>query len=251
MPQLAESFRQVAKHGKDIFYTGELAERIVKESQAMGGLYTADDFASYEARWQTPVAIDYRGFRAHTVPPNCSGFQTLQILKLLEGFEPSELVFQDPATLHRQIEATKLCITDRAACAGDPDYVDVPVEALLSDGYAASQKERINADEAAVLGSVRYQKNRPVEALAPGSPAAFDEGGMTTHLAVADRDGNVGDHYADAWERVRLGHRHRRHRHILEQHGLVLRRGAGEPESYRPRKAGRVLRRPDPGPSRR
>ena len=190
-PRLAESFRQVARHGKSVFYTGELADRMVKAIRAMGGLLTGDDLASYTAEWRTPIAIDYRGFRVHTMPPNCSSFQVLETLKVMEGFDSTEIKFQDPGTLHLMMEAVKLGVADCREFAGDPDHVDIPVKGLLSEGYAATQRERIRRDEPAILGGSRYKKNRPAEALTPGKPQAYDEGGMTTHLGVADRDGNV------------------------------------------------------------
>lgn len=191
MPQLADSLRKIAKQGSDVFYTGELAERIVKATQAMDGLLTMDDLAAYRAEWKEPVSIDYRGYRVNTPPPNCSGFQVLQTLKLAEGIENPRPTFEDPDTLHRMLEGTKLCIVDRVQYSGDPDHVEIPLKGLLSDEYAASQRERIQADGVSFLGGERYAKNRPAESLAPGGPPAFDEGGMTTHLAVADREGNV------------------------------------------------------------
>ena len=92
MPQLAESLRNIAKHGAETFYSGELAERIVKGNQEMGGLFTLDDFAEYEAQWQEPICITYRGHQIYTMPPNSSGFQVLQTLKLVEGFDGTDVI---------------------------------------------------------------------------------------------------------------------------------------------------------------
>ncbi len=187
MSQLADSLTKIARGGRDVFYEGELAEKIVEGNQAVGGLFTRDDLAGYRTEWQHPISIDYRGFKVHTTPPNSSGFQILETLKTMEGYD---LRFQDLDTVHMMMEAVKLAVTDRIRWAGDPDYVQAPLDGLLSDGYAAKQRGRIDPNEAATVSGERYAIARPNGALTPGSPSEFD-GGMTTSFAVADRDGNV------------------------------------------------------------
>ena len=190
MPQLAETLRQIAGGGPGEFYGGDLGRRIVEGNRELGGLYCEDDLAGYSARWLDPISIDYKGYKIYTTPPNCSSFQVLQTLKTLEGFGPEDRRFQDADSLHLFIESAKLCITDRVTWAGDPDYVTAPLAGLLSDGYAEKQRSRIDREQAAIVPGERYAADRPVGALTPGSPEEFD-GGMTTHFAVADRDGNV------------------------------------------------------------
>ena len=190
MPQLADSLKKIAKHGKETFYRGELAGRIVKANQEAGGLLTADDLAEYEAQWQEPIRIGYRGYQIYTTPPNSSGFQVLQTLKLMEGFDGTDLMFQHPNTLHLFMEAIKLCVTDRIEYAGDPDCVKIPLKGLLSDAYASRQRQRIDRERAAAVSGEHYTRKVTSGSLNPGNPEEFD-GGMTTHFAVADRDGNV------------------------------------------------------------
>ena len=189
MPLLAESLKAIAKGGQETYYRGELASRIVKGNQDLGGLFTTDDLATYEAVWQDPISVDYRGFQVYTTPPNSSGFQILQTLKLL-GNLGSGLSFQHPDTLHLFMESVKLCVTDRIKYAGDPDHVQIPIEGLLSDGYAKTQLERIDRDRAAAVSGEHFARQVAAESLRPGSPEEFS-GGMTTHFAAADRDGNV------------------------------------------------------------
>ena len=192
MPQLARSLKAVAAGGLEAFYRGELAGRVVKGNNEYGGMLTEGDLAEYRAQWREPVAIEYRGYRVQTTPPACSSFQVLQTLKLMETYDNSDISFQDPRTLHALIEGVKLCAADRIEYAGDPDRVTAPLAGLLSAGYAAQQRGRIDPDEAAVgpPAGEHYALERISGALKPGSPEAFD-GGMTTHFAVADRDGNV------------------------------------------------------------
>jgi gamma-glutamyltranspeptidase / glutathione hydrolase len=190
MPQLAATLRRIAAGGLDEFYRGALAREIVEGNKELGGLYTEEDLATYQPRWLEPISVNYKGYEVFTAPPNCSAFQVLQTLKLLETFDDSDRVFQQPDTLHMFMEAVKLAVTDRIKYAGDPDYVSAPLDALLSDGYAKQQAALIDRDVPAIVSGERYAEERPDGALKPGSPEAFD-GGMTTHFAVADRDGNV------------------------------------------------------------
>ena len=190
MPQLADSIRKIAQHGQEVFYRGELAHSIVEGCRGLGGLLTEDDMAEYEARWLDPISISYRGYDVFTTPPNSSGFQVLQTLKLMEGFGVNELVHHHPDTLHLLMEAIKLCVTDRIKYSGDPDYVHLPINGLLSDSYAATQRKRIDRKRASVVSGEHYTRERPPGSLMAGSPEAL-QGGRTTHFAVADRDGNV------------------------------------------------------------
>ncbi len=189
-PQLAATLQKVAKGGMETFYRGEVARQLARACKEMGGLITEEDLAQYQAQWQEPISVSYRGYQVNTVPPNSSGFQILQTLKLMETYPSPELSFGTPETLHRLMEAIKLCVTDRIRFAGDPDYVDIPLRALLSQGYALAQRKRIDENRAAIVMGERYTRTPPAGALAPGRVEDFSSG-MTTHFAVADRDGNV------------------------------------------------------------
>ena len=189
-PQLAQSLRKVAKEGKEVFYRGELAHRIVEECQRMGGLLKEEDLADYEAWWEDPIGIDYRGYQVLAPPPNSDGFQMLETLKILESYLPDELSHGAADTLHRMMEATKLAITDRIKYAGDPNHASIPLRGLLSSQYAAGQRARINMEKAAAVQGEHYNPQAAEHALLPGKmdPALM---GSTTHMAVADREGNV------------------------------------------------------------
>ena len=190
MPPLAQSLRAIARDGEETFYRGALAQQLIEGVRRMGGLLTAADLAEYRAEWLDPIATEYRGYQVFTHPPNCSAFQVLETLNLMEGFDPDELVCQDPDTLHLLMESVKLCVADRIQWAGDPDCVQPPLAGLLSKDYAAHQRRRIDRQRAAVVSGEHYTRAVPEGALAPGDSGAFD-GGMTTHFATADRDGNV------------------------------------------------------------
>ncbi len=189
-PQLAESLRAIARGGKDEFYRGELAARLVKGSRELGGQMTEEDLATYDAEWHEPISISYRDYEIFSVPPNSTGFQLLETLKIMEGFEGEDLIFQHPETLHLYIEAVKLAVADRIKWGGDPDHVNAPIRGLLSGGYAESQRARIDRNSAAVVSGEQFSRMIPSGSIKAGSADEFD-GGMTTHFAVADSDGNV------------------------------------------------------------
>ena len=188
--ELARSLEAIARGGKDEFYRGALAARIVKGCQDAGGVLTADDLAGYDAYWQEPITINYRGHVLNSMPPNSSGFQILQTLKTMEQIDCGPDAYQRPETLHYFIEAAKLAVTDRIEYGGDPDNVTAPLETLLSDEYAERQRARIDMGSAAVVRGERFGRDVPNDALAPGT-VDDREGGMTTHFAAIDRDGNV------------------------------------------------------------
>ena len=189
-PQLAESLRSIASGGKDEFYRGALGKRIVDGLRKLGGQMTEEDLATYDAEWHEPISIGYRDYEIFSVPPNSTGFQLLETLKIMEGFDGPDLIFQHPETLHLYIETVKLAVADRIKWGGDPAYVKAPIDALLSDGYAAQQRARIDRNNAATVSGEQFSRLVPSGSIKAGSPDAFD-GGMTTHFAVADSDGNV------------------------------------------------------------
>ena len=191
-PQLARSLSAIARGGKEEFYRGEIASKLVKGAQELGGQFTEEDLATYDAEWCEPISISYRDYEIFSVPPNSTGFQLLETLKIMEGYEGGDLIFQHPETLHSYIEAVKLAVADRIKWGGDPAYmhVEAPIRGLLSAGYAESQRARIDRNSAAVVSGEQFSRMVPSGSIKAGSPDEFD-GGMTTHFAVADSDGNV------------------------------------------------------------
>ena len=188
--QLASSLREVAKGGHDAFYRGRLAQRIARGCQEMGGLITEEDLAEYQPWWEEPILVPYRGYEVYVPPPNSDGFQVLETMNMLERFQPTELSYGTPGTLHLMMEACKLAVTDRIRYSGDPNYTDIPIKALLSKEYAAQLKRRIDPTAAASVHGERYNQDAPGDALAP---IQLDPSlaGSTTHFSVADAEGNV------------------------------------------------------------
>ena len=185
-PDLAQTYQTLAGHGMDAFYGGDVANGIVTTVQhpplvpgatrnVRPGLMTAGDLASYQAISRAPTDVRYRGYEIFSMGPPSSGGSTVgEALKILEGFDLGAL--PRAQALFLMMEASKLAYADRNRYLGDPDFVSVPLQGLLSDAYAAQRRALIGATALPV----------PV---APGDPSPFNS--STTHLTVSDRFGNV------------------------------------------------------------
>ena len=117
-PDLAKSMRAIAEGGAEVFYRGEIADRLVRYMEENGGLITHRDLRDFAVEWQEPVSVTYRGYRVFAPPPPCQAIQYLETLNIMEGFDVAELGHNRAATLHRFIEAAKMAQADRAEYAG-------------------------------------------------------------------------------------------------------------------------------------
>jgi gamma-glutamyltranspeptidase/glutathione hydrolase len=175
---LAESREAAIQAARDHYYRGPLAEAIVAFSDEHDGYLTTDDFAGFEASIVTPLSITYRDdIEVFENPPNSQGITMLLALNILKGLGLEGRNVDNPDAVHSQIEAMKLAFADRYAYIGDPARVEMPIEDLLSDDYAAQQRERIDLSEA-----MAWPISSGMGANAPAH---------TTTFQVVDRDGNA------------------------------------------------------------
>ena len=142
-PYLANTYRLIANGGRDAFYKGEIAKTIDEFIKSQGGFLSAKDLAAHKSEWVEPVSINYRGYDVWELPPNGQGIAALQMLKILEGFNFSNIEFGSTEHLHLFTEAKKLAFEDRAKYYADMDFFDVPVEQLLSAEYAENRRKLI------------------------------------------------------------------------------------------------------------
>jgi gamma-glutamyltranspeptidase/glutathione hydrolase len=173
---LGRTLEAIRDHGRDGFYQGWVADSIIAEMQRDGGVISHEDLAGYKAIWRDPIKISYRGHTIYSMPPASSGGVTLGlILNILEGY-PKLPRFGSPQLLHREAEAMRRAFTDRNTFLGDPAFVQMPLDRLLSKEYAATLREQISLKHAS-------------------KTSAFDptlrEGNSTTHFSVVDADGNA------------------------------------------------------------
>ncbi len=175
---------------RERFYRGDIAREIVAWSDANGGLLAASDLDRFTTRIEAPVSADYRGVTVFKCGPWSQGPVFLQQLKLLEGFDLAAMGHNSADYIHSLVEAAKLSFADREAYYGDPEFIDVPIDALLSDRYAAIRRELIDPHHASM--EQRPGDPRAMRALRGASaPDARPWGAGTVHVTAADRDGNM------------------------------------------------------------
>ncbi|MBI4304718.1 MAG: gamma-glutamyltransferase [Chloroflexi bacterium] len=196
-PNLAKSYKLIADGGREVFYNGPIGRSIVRFSDEQGGLLTTHDFSRHKTSWQPPIHIRYRGHTVYEAPPNSSGHVLLQELNLVELFDLKSMGFGAADTIHIMVEAKKLAFADREAYLADPDYVDVPVEGLLSKPYAKDRAKSIDVNKAAT--NVREGDPWSFQMSAPDRRKRFrrawskvtERVSGTTHFCVVDRSGNA------------------------------------------------------------
>jgi gamma-glutamyltranspeptidase/glutathione hydrolase len=176
-PELAWSLQQIAQHGRDAFYKGEIARRILETMKRHGGTMTAADLAEYTAEWVEPISTTYRDWTVYEMPPNGTGIAALEMLNIMENFPlgQRDYGFGSVKALHTMIEAKKIAYADMARYIGDPRGQKLPVQALLSKEWAAQAAKLINPEKA----------NCDVPA------GNIPMGNDTTYLSVVDREGNM------------------------------------------------------------
>ncbi|MFG0276038.1 MAG: gamma-glutamyltransferase [Phycisphaerales bacterium] len=184
-PQQAATLRAIARDGRDAFYTGEIAQRIVDEVARYGGAMTLEDLGAFEVAEREPLVGSFHGRRVLAMPPPSSGgVATLQVLGALERYEASSgeslasMGHNSAPYMHTVAEAMKHAFADRAAWMGDTDFADAPIDRLLSGARLDAIASAINPDEthrASFYGM---------------APAPAPDGG-TSHLSVVDRFGNA------------------------------------------------------------
>tara|TARA_B100001059_G_scaffold90514_1_gene89209 strand:+ start:1263 stop:3020 length:1758 start_codon:yes stop_codon:yes gene_type:complete len=184
-PDLAWTLSEIAAEGVDAFYRGSVAEKIVADMEAHNGLITLDDLANYEVVEREPVRGTYRGYDIAAMPaPSSGGTHVIQMLNILENFPLADMGAESADALHLMAEAMKFSYADRSKYLGDPDFVGVPTETLVSKSYAKDIASKISMDKA--LSS---------DEIAPGDLAIY-ESDETTHYSVVDSEGNmVGNTY--------------------------------------------------------
>jgi gamma-glutamyltranspeptidase/glutathione hydrolase len=204
--RLVEAEKAASKHGRlaglkaarDRFYTGDIAHEMAKFSEENGGLFRYDDFASYSAKIEEPVSINYRGYVVYKNPSASQGPAELLALNILEGYDLKKMGLNTPEYIHTSVEAMKLAMADRDTYLGDMDFIKIPYTALLSKDYAADRRKMIDPEKS----SLDFRPGKMGAFAGPGyEPVATprdvnltgnaDHEGDTSYIAVVDRDRNM------------------------------------------------------------
>lgn len=176
---LAETLRAIARDGAGAFYRGSIRDKILAESQRLGGLLSKEDFESYNVRMREPVARGtYGSYEVLSMPPSSSGgAHLIQILNIVEPLKLRKYGPHHPTSVHYTAAAMQRAFADRATFLGDSDFVKVPLRGLTSKSYAASLASSIPADRAT-----------PSDEVKAGAPLKH-EPSDTTHFSIADKSG--------------------------------------------------------------
>lgn len=175
---LANTLQLIADQGSDAFYKGAIASEIVKASKSNNGILTKEDFAKYTVSETTPVRCTYQSYEVISSPPPGGGTTLCEMLNILEGYKLKQLEFRSAPMLQLMLSAMLYAYADRNTYLGDPNFVNNPVERLLSKEYAAQIRAKIPENRAI-----------PPEPLFP--KVTTNQGNHTTHYSIQDRYGNT------------------------------------------------------------
>jgi gamma-glutamyltranspeptidase / glutathione hydrolase len=177
---LAETLRLIRDNGRDGFYAGKTASRIINEMKRGNGIISEEDLKSYKAVWRLPLKGEYRGYSIITIcPPSSGGLTLLQLLGMVENYDLKAMGLHSAESVHLIIEAERRAFADRSEFPGDPDFVNVPVKQLLNKKYLAARMKDFDPVKASLSSDIGH-----------GSPESYVSE-ETTHYSVVDGMGNA------------------------------------------------------------
>jgi gamma-glutamyltranspeptidase/glutathione hydrolase len=178
---LANTLRRISKSGRAGFYSGKTADLIVKQEKKLGGIIDHQDLKSYRAIWRNPVEVIFRGFQLHIMPaPGSGGVTIAEMLKMLKPYNLKKLGFNSAKYVHLLTEVMRRAFADRNYFLGDPAYVHIPRDTLLSKAYLKNRMKNFSWNHATRSSNISHGK-------APG----FQESTHTTSYAVVDSAGDA------------------------------------------------------------
>ena len=179
-PQLARTLEQLLKNGRDGFYKGEVAQKLVNFLQDRGGIITMEDLEKYEAKWRAPVTFRYDDLKVISMsPPSSGGICLAQIMKMIEPYDVSQYGHNSVKTIQVVAEAERRAYADRSFFLGDPDFVEIPLKNLLDDDYLRKRMQDFSFDKPTPSSEVSHGDIKIIES------------NETTHYAIVDPYGNA------------------------------------------------------------
>ncbi|MBQ4805431.1 gamma-glutamyltransferase [Aquimarina sp. MMG015] len=179
-PMLAKTLERIIKNGKNEFYKGETGEKLVAYIQSQGGIMTMEDLNKYEAKWRDPVKFSYKDLNIISMsPPSSGGVCLAQIMKMIEPYDLSTYGHNSLKSIQVITEAERRAYADRSFYLGDPDFVKIPIDTLISDAYLSERMNDFDMDKATLSTDLSY-----------GSIPGY-ESSETTHYSIVDQFGNA------------------------------------------------------------
>ncbi len=179
-PALAETLTRIMKNGKNEFYKGETAQKIVTFIQKNGGIISIEDLSKYEAKWRTPITFKYKDLKIISMSPPSSGGITLQqMMKMIEPYPIAKFGHNSEKTIQVITEAERRAYADRNYFLGDPDFVKIPKNQLLDKNYLKQRMKNFDWEKASLSSEVAHGN------------IEFSESNETTHYSIIDAQGNA------------------------------------------------------------
>jgi len=179
-PKLAKTLERIRDNGRDGFYKGETAEMLVNYVQKLGGIITKEDLEKYEAKWRTPIEFTYKNLKITSMsPPSSGGICDAQIFKALEPYDIASYGHNSVKSIQLIAEAERRAFADRSFYLGDPDFVKIPIDTLISVGYIQKRMADFSWDKATLSSSISH-----------GNIVGY-ESDETTHYSIVDSYGNA------------------------------------------------------------
>ena len=179
-PALAATLKRISKNGRDEFYKGETAKTLVRYLQQKGAIITLEDLAKYEAKWRKPITFKYKDLKIISMPPPSSGGICLaEILKMIEPYDIEKMEHNSTEAIQIIVEAERRAYADRSVYLGDPDFVKIPLKALLAEDYLKHRMSNFNPNKATLSSDIKEGK------------VTYNESTETTHYSIVDQFGNA------------------------------------------------------------
>tara|TARA_B100000524_G_scaffold344104_1_gene240964 strand:- start:2463 stop:4046 length:1584 start_codon:yes stop_codon:yes gene_type:complete len=179
-PMLAKTLKKIMLNGKDEFYEGETAEKLVEFIRQNGGIITMDDLKTYKAIWREPIVFDYKNLRIISMsPPSSGGICINQIMSMIEPYEIKLFKHNSSEYIKLLVEAERRSFADRSHFLGDPDFIDIPTEKLLSKEYLTFRMKNFSFESPTKSDDIGYGKIDLIES------------NETTHYSIVDQYGNA------------------------------------------------------------
>ena len=218
-PDLAKALRLIATSGPQAFYSGQIAQAILATEHEFGGAMAADDLKEFSGEWVEPISTTYRGWTVYELPPNGQGMAALEMLNIMEQFQPAKSGPVSTEEVHKRIEAMKLAYADLARYNADPRFAKVPVKGLLSKDYAKQRSQLIDPHKA---------NCNPQAGTSPSSD--------TTYLTTVDRQGNIVSLIQSNFSSFGSGITVRGMGFVLQNRGALFMLDPAQPDALAPRK---------------
>ena len=179
-PALANTLKRIAKNGRNEFYKGETAKILVNYLQKKGGIITLKDLEKYEAKWRKPLQFNYKDLKITSMaPPSSGGICLAQIMKMIAPYDLAKMGHNSEESIQVIVEAERRAYADRSQFLGDPDFVKIPINGLLSDSYLKSRMSTFDTNKACLSSEIKEGK------------VNFNESTETTHYSIVDAQGNA------------------------------------------------------------